>query len=228
MSARVNAADEVIPLKIDHRKAYYPITSKSGQARTCRLREVGEWMTFSETWIWDERKRIESLLSNDAAEALSGIGMTPDAYDYATSLRAHIRTPVFCTFWCLDPALRDALNRGIALHCLGIKLVDDLLDQDTRFSSVDLAPGVYLIQTGTAFLCTVAPPEKTHETLKQYYSRIWRCELAELRKRPSTFEEWLHTARIKAGEILECYTAIACHACNIEPINIPYLNLHRL
>jgi len=164
-----------------------------------------------------ERTRVAKLAGEEIARVLSPLDMSPDAYEYALAQRGPQRVPFLSTLWCPDPEIKDVLNRGIALHCLGIELMDDLLDRDTGLDMGDLSIGAYLIQSGTSLLCTVGNPLAVHSTLERHYQNIWRYQLRELRCRPSTFEEWLEVARVKSGQVLVCYTEVVCHASDIQP-----------
>jgi hypothetical protein len=164
-----------------------------------------------------ERTRVAKLVGEEIARVLSQLDMSPDAYEYASSQRGPQRVPFLCTLWCPDPEKKDVLNRGIALHCLGVELMDDLLDGDTGLAVSDLGIGAYLIQLGTSLLCTAGRPSAVHATLERHYRNIWRYQIRELRDRPSTYKDWLDVARVKSGQVLVCYTEIVCFASGIEP-----------
>jgi hypothetical protein len=160
---------------------------------------------------------VAKLVTREVERVLRPLDLSPDAYQYALAQRGPQRVPFLCTLWCPDAEKKELLNRGIGLHCLGIELMDDLLDGDTGLAMGDLSIGAYLIQVGTSLLCTAGNTAAIHHTLERHYQNIWRYQLRELRHRPSTYKEWLEVARVKSGQVLVSYTHVVCYASDIQP-----------
>jgi hypothetical protein len=140
---------------------------------------------------------------------LRDLGMSERALAYVAELRLYQRAPFLVTQWVRDPSLRSEMTEAVALHLIGIKLVDDLLDGDTDFDRWDLGLGVQLIQGATRALASHAHAHRVLAVLEEDYRRIWQGQLREKREPAETFEEWHRAAELNAARCLGCYAEAA-------------------
>ncbi|MGY0070431.1 Moenomycin biosynthesis protein MoeN5 [Streptomyces sp. QTS137] len=87
----------------------------------------------------------QSMLAAEAANrdhvtrCVAGTEGSPDLVAHTAALRLYLRVPHFLTEWTADPHRRAAVSRALALDIVAMKLLDDLMDDDTGLDRVELA-----------------------------------------------------------------------------------------
>ncbi|MFF3716414.1 Moenomycin biosynthesis protein MoeN5 [Streptomyces prasinus] len=87
----------------------------------------------------------QSMLAAEAAnrdhvtQCVAGTEGSPDLVAHTAALRLYLRVPHFLTEWTTDPDRRAAVSRALALDIVAMKLLDDLMDDDTGLDRVELA-----------------------------------------------------------------------------------------
>jgi hypothetical protein len=158
---------------------------------------------------WDEvARRVRA--ENQAV--LTDLGMGPETLAYVLKFRGFAKFPHLTTMWVLDPDLRMELGVHCGMHCIGIKLVDDLLDGDQPYPSSDLGMGVYLIQRAICQIGQHANPAAVLECTQRDYAVFWRVQLDEMKRPPENKAEWVACASVKSGLIIANYGEMACLA----------------
>jgi hypothetical protein len=151
---------------------------------------------------------VERCLSD-----LASLGMSQQGLDFVRDLQGYPRTPYYTTLWVRDPRARADLGAGVSIHAVGVKLIDDLIDDDQPLSPRDQIFGVQLLAAGTTLLAGRDRPVEVLKTLEDDYRDIWRQEIVEVSApRPTSVESWIAAARIKAGVMLANYAAVNCLA----------------
>lgn len=90
----------------------------------------------------------ESAATNctaSALEILRQLECGEEVISHVASLRIYPRIPYLCAAWIESATERRELGISVALHCIGLKLLDDFADGDTNIAAVDLVSGGHLI-----------------------------------------------------------------------------------
>jgi hypothetical protein len=161
------------------------------------------------TSMMAEWEAVHAAVVRRVHGTLADLGMSPRALAYVDSLRLYQRAPFLVAAWVPEAALREELSVAVAMHLIGIKLVDDLLDGDTDFERVDLGLGVQLIQGATRTLASHAHGARVLEVLEEDYRRIWQGQVREKRTPAASFGEWREAAELNAARCLGCYAEAA-------------------
>lgn len=148
-------------------------------------------------------------------DTLARIGVSERGLAYVDHFQGVAKFPYLVTAWIPDSSLRMALGVHAGVHCVGIKLIDDLLDCDQPYDSWDLGPGVYLVQMATCEMGQYHNSKEVLEIHRHDFDLIWKAQIGEARRPPATPDEWLQCARLKSGRLLATYGAAASLAANI-------------
>jgi hypothetical protein len=105
--------------------------------------DTGSSDTFLEEW-----EAAAKTCTATAIEVLRGLGCGEAIISYVASLRIYPRIPYLCAGWIDNRSERRELGIALALHAIGVKLLDDLVDGDTDFAPNDLAMGHFIAQLG--------------------------------------------------------------------------------
>jgi len=136
--------------------------------------------------------------------------------------------------WVEDSARRRAVGTAFVIHCWGVKLLDDIIDDDTGYRHPDLAvAGIRLYEHAASILASQELSDAFFRLSRAKLPAIWR----HLKKEPDTtltsLEEWDASSRVKCGHIMAFYAQLGnelnarpadggiIHAA-IEPLGIVY------
>jgi hypothetical protein len=161
---------------------------------------------------WDD---VAAEVRAECLEVLTDLRMGEEALAYVKRFRGVPRFPHLSVQWVLDAGVRRRLGVHAGLHCVGIKLVDDLLDGDQPYPARDLGMGVYLVQRATSQFGQYANPAAVLASSQRDFATFWRVQLDEMRRPPETREEWLACASIKSGLLIASYAEMACLAGDV-------------
>lgn len=159
---------------------------------------------FMEEW-----KHVEDIVRSDLLRHTTDLNMTPACTAYVQKLRGYHRLPYLTTMWVQDVQLRRSLGVAFGIHCVGIKLLDDLIDQDQEFHPIDLALGSQLINIGVASMCAHANSALIANSISEDYRVIWAQQWSEINCPARDLESWCRYAWVKAGLVMGCYAQVA-------------------
>ncbi len=163
----------------------------------------------------EEWRRAQELVIGRCVEMLTDLGMTPEGVQFVVDMKGYPRIPYFIALWVEDPRQRLELGAAACIHCIGIKLLDDLLDADQPLSRWDQILGVYLMQSSAATMGRYENAGATLQVFAEDYRTIWRLQLEEMRERPAALQPWIRFASVKSGLLLATYAASACLAAGV-------------
>ena len=155
----------------------------------------------------EESARSDSLCNTALAEILAELGIAGRDRDYLTSM------PRICTYfyllgsWLEDEPFRKDVTHAICLHNFGIKLLDDVVDDDVPCSGGALA-------VVGSLLCEEAYLEFAKRGVAADYFRfrprafvpLWRDQFALDDLRAETLEEWLTFSQLRICRLLVFYS----------------------
>jgi hypothetical protein len=111
--------------------------------------------------------------------------------------------------------VRIELGVSSCVHAIGIKLLDDLLDQDQDLSRWDQILGVYLLQSSTASMAAIGAHSDVCTAFAHDYAVIWRKQLEEMRLPAHSLSSWIDYARVKSGQMMANYAEVTCLAAGV-------------
>jgi len=162
---------------------------------------------FDEEWM---EAQAATLARADAL--LAATGASAEMRRYVADMKGYPRIPYLAALWVPDRDRRVAIGAAVCVHAIGIKLLDDLLDQDQPYSRWDQALGVFLMQAAAASLAQHESPALAMDAFARDYEVIWRMQLLEAAVPPRTLSAWIEYARVKSGRMMASYAEVACLA----------------
>lgn len=142
-------------------------------------------------------------------ELLAQLGMTPAGVDYALSRKGAVIWADVATFSIRDRSDARVVRDGFEAHMLGIKLLDDLVDQDVACEDADLLAGTHLLNVGFARLSDAQHGRLCIQLLERRFRPIYAFVANELRAPPDSFERWFDLAVVKGGALFGSYCEAA-------------------
>lgn len=159
----------------------------------------------------EEWNAAEQFLFSQCIAICDSIELPEEFRNYVLSSKGFSKYIYPLSAWVCKPEIRFSTGCAFALHCYGIKLLDDIIDQDQPFTDADL------VSAGTAFcnqalsdLGKVGALSIAMELYPVYWPQIWRHTRKEPTTVINTLDHWAQSARIKCGRILAYYGEIAC------------------
>ncbi|MCA3449712.1 MAG: hypothetical protein INF92_04960 [Rhodobacter sp.] len=154
----------------------------------------------------EEWSQIQEIIQSEMRAVLVDHGATQQLLRYVAEMKGYPRVPCFAAAWIENPSERAHHATCHCLHAVGIKLLDDVIDQDQEVSNADLALGHVLIQHALARL-----PADAAEL--DFALRAWRPIWAHIVREPQTalqdIDAWFSGAEIKAGRMMEFYARLS-------------------
>lgn len=164
-----------------------------------------------DTFLKNDEYIIESSLSDrkcqsEISKIVDGLQLSTTDSNYLLSM------PNICTWfyilgcWLDDADARVGLGYSVAMHCFGIKLLDDIVDDDTPCSHAGL-------MTAGTLVCDAAHREMVQFDMIEHFFRyrpgvwtgLWRDQF-DLDLMPSErLEDWLLFAEKRTGRLLDFY-----------------------
>lgn len=146
----------------------------------------------------------------EAETLLAAAGASAEMRGYVKDMKGYPRIPYLSALWVPERDCRVAAGAAVCVHAIGIKLIDDLLDQDQPHSRWDQALGVFLIQSASALLAQHENAARAMNAFARDYEVFWRMQLREAAIPPRTLSEWIAYARVKSGLMMANYADVAC------------------
>lgn len=162
---------------------------------------------FHEEWA-----RTENAVRDRCAASLTRLGMSPPALAYVLGLKAYHRLPYLFALWVRDEEKRRHIAVYLCVHCVGTKLLDDIVDADQPYSPVDQVLGAHLMHEAVSSLCRLADPLAILDVCDTDHLALWQGMIREMRHPADSFATWMEHTRIKCGLLFASYITLACRA----------------
>ncbi|MDG9726991.1 Moenomycin biosynthesis protein MoeN5 [Streptomyces sp. DH41] len=165
----------------------------------------------------------ESMLAAEAANrdhvtrCVAGTGGSPDLVAHTAALRLYLRVPHFLTEWTTDPDRRAAVSRALALDIVSMKLLDDLMDDDTGLDRVELACVCLRLHLRALheLACLAREPKAVTDILERDAVYLCGGQIGTKRSRATNLQEWRAHASTYGAAFLGRYGALAA-ACGSD------------
>lgn len=123
----------------------------------------------------------------------------------------YLRLPAFMANWTLESDKRLAAAEHMIVHCIGLKMYDDMIDGDQAVSNFDMTAGSHLMMDAVHGLRNLAGDCRVVDVFLENYRDIYRSiTLHRGRQLVSTLEQWIESASVQGGKVFECYAVAAC------------------
>ncbi|WP_147127642.1 class 1 isoprenoid biosynthesis enzyme [Shimia ponticola] len=176
-------------------------------------KDVAEWRAVAD----HVQERVETLLID--------AGLSQQIITYARGLGGYHRVPHCCAAWIKDPETRIRVGSNFCIHMIGLKFLDDIIDDDAPVQSRELVFGSAICDFATQELLTVSPLSNPLADFEKQWIPIWKTVLAEPVNPAQNLVEWEQLARRKAGNWLSRYTDVTANLlcdAQLKPV------LHRI
>jgi len=147
---------------------------------------------------------------------LQDIGLSPQTLEYAGGLRLYYRTSYLLACWGNDRELRRKVTGDVGAHIVSMKLLDDLVDDDSGMDRFDLGGGVVgLLQKATERLATYRNATEVFNLLGAGFARICRGQIKCKHAPARTLDQWLDYANEYGARFLSLYGRVAGVVCGL-------------
>ncbi|MEM5585926.1 hypothetical protein WNZ15_25955 [Roseibium sp. AS2] len=155
---------------------------------------------FSEEWT-----RSQDVIQSETRQILRDHGASENLLNYVLEMKGYPRVPYFSSAWIGNE--KERAHHGICycLHAVGVKLLDDVIDEDQDVPNADLALGHVLIQHALARL---PMDDGAGQFALQAWQKIWSYVVQEPRITIDGTEDWFRGAETKAGGMMEFYARL--------------------
>jgi hypothetical protein len=162
---------------------------------------------FSDRW-----DRITESVDSNVADALSTVDPTGVLQRYCASLGLYRRVPFLVTCMLAGTPNRNAVAVAIGMHIIGMKLLDDVIDQDTSQATASLVcGGLQLLHRAMALLDSIEPGGLNHTFLSKEMAALV-SGLNRSKTSPAIdFVQWRRIASTYGGGFLRIYGRLAGH-----------------
>ncbi|MFB7598162.1 Moenomycin biosynthesis protein MoeN5 [Streptomyces sp. NPDC056160] len=153
----------------------------------------------------------ESANRDHVAGFVARNGGSARLVEHTAALRLYLRVPHFLTEWITDPPLRARVARALALDIVAMKLLDDLMDDDTGLDRVELAClCLHLHLTALREMCALAEDARdVTDVLEHDFTTVCTGQIRVKSHRARTLDEWRDGASTYGAAFLGCYGALA-------------------
>ncbi|GLF92725.1 Moenomycin biosynthesis protein MoeN5 [Streptomyces yaizuensis] len=148
-------------------------------------------------------------------------GGSPDLVAHVAAIRLYLRVPHFLTEWIEDPALRADVASALVLDIVAMKLLDDLMDDDTGLDRIELAClCLHLHLTALREMCALSgDAQAVVDLLEHDFTTVCTGQIRTKRERARDLDEWCVNASTYGAAFLGCYGALAA-LCGRRPGSI--------
>ncbi|WLW51630.1 class 1 isoprenoid biosynthesis enzyme [Streptomyces sp. YU58] len=153
----------------------------------------------------------ESDNRDHVTEFVARNGGSPDLVAHTAALRLYLRVPHFLTEWITDPHTRAAVARALALDIVAMKLLDDLMDDDTGLNRIELAClCLHLHLTALKEMCELAADARSvTDLLERDFTAVCTGQIRTKSHRARDLDEWCANASTYGATFLGCYGSLA-------------------
>ncbi|WP_442505061.1 hypothetical protein SH528x_003832 [Novipirellula sp. SH528] len=145
------------------------------------------------------------------------LGMSEEARSYIQSLSAYPRFPYIAALWVPDHDDRMKIGSIICMHAIGLKFLDNILDDDSGLSRLDLALGSPIVDEAYVRLLRYRNGVRAVRRLTCNVAKVWRVELQYVRNPPVNLKAWLDYTETKSGLLMSAWAESACICAEVEP-----------
>lgn len=147
---------------------------------------------------------IDALM-DEADQLMAEFGTPASLIVYVHLRKGWMRKLYPTAAWVRDGDLRRRLALANGLHCLGLKLLDDIIDEDTDFRGRELIVGQQFCMRALELVNEAgALPAFFRD-----YQAVWGPITRHITKEPTTpilsLKQWEQSANVKAGDVLAAY-----------------------
>lgn len=164
----------------------------------------------------EEWTRIQDVVQSEMRQILSDHGASENLLSYVREMKGYPRVPYFSSAWISNDKERAHQGISYCLHAVGVKLLDDVIDEDQDVPNADLALGHVLIQHA---LARIPMDDDSVKFVLQSWQKIWSYVVQEPRITINGIEEWFRGAEIKAGHMMEFYARLGARTA--RPFQAP-------
>lgn len=152
----------------------------------------------------ESQRALDNMMS-EATDVLRRLDVSDELMAHVHKRRGWTRKLYPTSGWIRDPELRLLVGTATSMHCLGITLLDDVIDADTALSNRELMAGTEVCVRAYELMARkdVLPlflADYTDEWLP-----IWKHVMKEPITDIFDLGAWERTAAIKAGDIIAFY-----------------------
>lgn len=142
---------------------------------------------------------------------LEDLGISDVGMAHVMAQSFYLRLPAFMANWTIERDKRLAAAELMIVHCVGLKMYDDMIDGDQAVSNFDMTGGVHLMSHAIRGLTSLAQDGAVSDLFLENYGEIWRSiTVYKGRQSVSSLEQWIESASVQGGKVFECYAAAAC------------------
>lgn len=138
-------------------------------------------------------------------------GGSPELVAHTAGLRLYLRVPHFLTEWITEPGLRARVARALASDIVAMKLLDDLMDDDTGLDRVELAClCLHLHLTALQEMCVLAgDAREVTGVLERDFTAVCTGQIRTKSRGARDLGEWCANASTYGAAFLGCYGALS-------------------
>ncbi|WP_404478517.1 hypothetical protein [Novosphingobium sp. BL-52-GroH] len=158
--------------------------------------------------LW--REHVRSHSSAEIERVLRGAGSADGLVQYALGREGTFAWSAFASWFVRGHPAADMIACCVALHMVGIKLLDDLADEDSPFPPQDLLCGARLGEWAAICAASLAGGQAAAVAMFADMAPVWCAFSGEpLGEKPDTLGSWLALASAKAADLLQAYVSFA-------------------
>lgn len=137
---------------------------------------------------------------------LTDLGISEKGLNYVLGQSFYRRVPGLFCVWIADKDRRIKASELMIIHCIGLKMVDDIIDDDHGIENSDLFLGVQLMQYAVCKMHEMSPDSGINNLFLEQYQVIYR-DICKSKGRGvlENSEAWLKSASIQGGSVFSTY-----------------------
>lgn len=159
---------------------------------------------FKREWQMAERVHTDMAL-----RLLTQFECPKSMEGYVLSRKGFVRWVYPMSGWIPQSDIRYIAGSAFAMHSLGMKLLDDIIDADTQFSPSDLLVGYQFCNQACTELASIGAIDEFLSIYNEFWPDIWRHVKKEPGAVYSKLSEWIDSSYSKCGRLLHSYAAVA-------------------
>jgi len=133
-------------------------------------------------------------------------GGSPELVAHTAALRLYLRVPHFLTEWVAEPRRRAAVARALAMDIVAMKLLDDLMDDDTGLDRVELACLCLPLHE----MCALAADARAVTAVLEHdFTAVCTGQIRTKSRRAKNLDEWCANASTYGATFLGCYGSLS-------------------
>jgi hypothetical protein len=155
----------------------------------------------------------QAAIQDHLEEVLTRRGSSAAVVAHMRTMRLYFRVPFMLCTW-VDGDRRRDVETALGEHLLAMKLLDDIVDQDSGLEHLDLLSTFFLVQNlAVRHLCELAADARAiTEVLDEELAAVTTGQVWTKRDPARSLQEWRHHADSYGGRFLGLYGTLACLA----------------